>query len=119
MSFIKYQHIEKLGHQEVADILEGTVTIYPKLDGTNASVWMDLSSTPEIQAGSRNRHLEPGKDNAGFLAWAREHEGLKKFLTANPHLRLYGEWLVPHSLKTYREDAKINFACLLRKIEPR
>jgi ATP-dependent RNA circularization protein (DNA/RNA ligase family) len=27
------------------------------------------------------------------------------FFKANPSLRLYGEWLIPHTLKTYRGDA--------------
>lgn len=31
------------------------------------------------------------------------------FFAAHPDLRLYGEWLVPHSLKTYRSDAWRNF----------
>lgn len=101
MSFIKYHHVEKLEHPAVHDILEGTVSVYPKLDGTNASIWYN----GEVQAGSRNRHLEPDKDNAGFLRWARENEAVNSFFAEHPELRLHGEWLVPHSLKTYREDA--------------
>lgn len=31
--------------------------------------------------------------------------GLSGFFKENSKLRLFGEWLVPHSLKTYREDA--------------
>ncbi len=27
-----------------------------------------------------------------------------RFFAANPHWTLYGEWLVPHTLKTYRQD---------------
>lgn len=33
-----------------------------------------------------------------------EDEKIKLFLTEHPDLRLFGEWLVPHSLKTYREE---------------
>ena len=106
MGIIKYMHVEKLGHRNVRDICEGLVTVYPKLDGTNASVWWDEG---EIQAGSRNRQLTLEQDNAGFLAWCREHEGLKEFLGVNAECgydyRLYGEWLVPHTLRTYREEA--------------
>jgi hypothetical protein len=32
-----------------------------------------------------------------------------QFLIANPNLRLYGEWLVPHTLKTYIDAAWRNF----------
>jgi len=102
MSIIKYMHVEKLGHRNVRDICEGLVTVYPKLDGTNASVWWDEG---DIQAGSRNRQLDLEKDNAGFLAWCREQDGLKRFLASNPDHRLYGEWLVPHTMRTYREEA--------------
>lgn len=103
MSFVKYHHLEKLGHEEVADILEGTVTVYPKLDGTNASVWRTGHG---VQAGSRNRHLLPdGNDNQGFRTWVQKQEGLSEFLFEHPEHRLYGEWLVPHTLKTYRDEA--------------
>ncbi len=102
--FVKYPHVEKLGHPDVATILEGTVSVYPKLDGTNASIWLD--EIGDLQAGSRNRQLTLKNDNAGFLAWVREHEErYGGFLQEHPGLRLYGEWLVPHTLKSYREDA--------------
>ena len=100
--FKKYQHLERFGTDEVANIELGECYVFPKLDGTNASVWL---SDGELQAGSRNRHLSLDKDNAGFLAWASEQANLKSYLLENPTHRLYGEWLVPHSLKTYRQDA--------------
>jgi hypothetical protein len=34
-----------------------------------------------------------------------KQESIKKFLNSHPTLRLYGEWLVPHTFKGYREDA--------------
>jgi len=103
MNFIKYQHIERIGTAETEGLLEGKCYIFPKLDGTNASVWDD----PEkgIQTGSRNRHLSPESDNAGFCNYIYNDPRFPAFFYKNPTLRLYGEWLVPHSLKTYREDA--------------
>ncbi len=101
--FVKYMHVERFGTDEVQGIELGNCHIFPKIDGTNASVW--LGADGQVNAGSRNRHLSLGADNAGFLAWAIQNEAIKSFLTANPHLRLYGEWLVPHSLNTYREEA--------------
>ena len=103
MSFIKYQHLERFGTAEVLNIEFGDCYIFPKIDGTNASVWLDENGT--IQAGSRNRHLTLENDNAGFYDWVLKQENIKNFLEQNPGLRLYGEWLVPHSLKTYRENA--------------
>ena len=100
--FKEYQHLERFGTTEVAQIELGECYIFPKIDGTNASVWL---LNGELQAGSRTRHLTLEKDNAGFLAWAKEQTNLIEYLKENPLLRLYGEWLVPHSLKTYRESA--------------
>lgn len=103
MDFKKYTHIERLGTTEVLGISLGTSYIFPKLDGTNSSVWLDEKG--EIQAGSRNRHLTLEKDNAGFYAWVKEQENIIQYLKENPTHRLYGEWLVPHSLKTYNKEA--------------
>jgi len=103
MEFTKYMHLERLGTSEVEGIEDGLTYVFPKLDGTNGSVWIDDEG--QINAGSRNRHLSIGADNAGFLAWAVEQSNLKQYLKHNPSHILYGEWLVPHSLKTYRDDA--------------
>lgn len=62
-----------------------------------------------MQAGSRNRQLSLENDNAGFYNWAIQQENIIKFFEKFPDVRLYGEWLVPHSLKTYRDDAWRNF----------
>jgi hypothetical protein len=107
MEFKKYQHLERFGTTEVQNIELGKTYIFPKIDGTNASVW--LNDKGEIQAGSRKRHLTLESDNAGFYAWVKEQSNLLEYLKENPTHRLYGEWLVPHSLKTYKEDAWRNF----------
>jgi hypothetical protein len=101
--FERYPHLVRLDDPLVDGILVGTVEIYPKLDGTNASVWMDADG--RIRAASRNRELTLEHDNFGFLAWASKSEVLQEVLRTHEGLRLYGEWLVPHTLKTYREDA--------------
>lgn len=103
MEFRKYQHIERFGTDEVADINFGECYIFPKIDGTNASVWIDDDGV--IHAGSRNRELSLDNDNAGFMAAVVDDKNIAAFLMSYPHLRLYGEWLVPHSLKTYRDEA--------------
>ena len=102
MPFKKYQHLERFGTTEVSQIELGTCYVFPKIDGTNASLWLENG---EIQAGSRNRHLTLDKDNAGFLEWALKQNNIKEYLLKNPTHTLYGEWLVPHSLKTYKENA--------------
>lgn len=115
--FRKFDHVERVAHSDVADLTCGTVHVFPKLDGTNASVWASVlpSDGPEcpigveVQCGSRNRILSADADNAGFHAWVHSDDAralaLRMFVLQNPHLIVYGEWLVPHSLKTYADDA--------------
>jgi hypothetical protein len=100
--FRKYQHLERFGTTEVEQIELGECFIFPKIDGTNASVWI---TNGELQAGSRTRKLSLESDNAGFYGWVLKQDNLLNYLIENPTHRLYGEWLVPHSLKTYKESA--------------
>ena len=101
MSFIKYQHLERYGNTEVEGIEVGTCYVFPKLDGTNGSVWYDNG----IKAGSRNRELTLDNDNAGFLNAMAFDDAVWNVIRDNPDFILYGEWLVPHTLKTYNDDA--------------
>lgn len=103
MEFRKYQHVERFGTSEVENIEIGTCYVFPKIDGTNSSVW--LGDDGMIHAGSRNRELTFEKDNAGFYAAISKDERVMAYLQEHPTHRLFGEWLVPHSLKTYRDDA--------------
>lgn len=66
MNFVRYQHIERFGADEVENIELGICHVFPKIDGTNGSVW--LGDDGKIQAGSRNRILSLDDDNAGFYA---------------------------------------------------
>lgn len=111
MSFIKYMHIERLGTEATEGILDGQVWIYPKIDGTNASIWFqdDGDAGWRIASGSRNRELSIESDNAGFASWVFTRPNLIDFFDNHPSFYLYGEWLVPHSLKTYREGAWRDF----------
>lgn len=103
MEFKKYQHIERLGTTEVNGITVGECCVFPKIDGTNSSVWLD--SEGDLQAGSRKRHLTLDFDNAGFFKAIKDDERIKAYLKENPTHTLYGEFLVPHSLKTYTQNA--------------
>lgn len=102
-SAIKYMHVERLFTDEVEDLLVGYVYIFPKIDGTNGVVWYDRSND-EIKAGSRNRELSIESDNAGFCSHIIKQNNIKSYFEKYPNRILYGEWLVPHTLKTYRED---------------
>jgi hypothetical protein len=104
MEFKKYQHLERLGTQEVQGIEKGRCYIFPKIDGTNSSIWLDNDGIT-IKAGSRNRELSLEDDNAGFYRWVLEQSVFAEYFKEFPDDILYGEWLVPHTLRTYNEDA--------------
>lgn len=101
--FREYMHVERFGNDEVQGIELGECHVFPKLDGTNASVWVDEKYN--IRAGSRKREITPDNDNAGFAKFALNDARIIGFLSEYPGFRLYGEWLVPHTLKTYNKDA--------------
>ena len=106
-NFRKYDHLERLGHRNVQGITYGLVHIFPKLDGTNASVWYDRDDMV-VKCGSRRRVITPDDDNAGFAAWVNSDdekaEKLRWMASAFPELIFYGEWLVPHTIRTYRQE---------------
>lgn len=99
--FKKYIHIERLGKPEVEGIEVGVTYIFPKIDGTNASVWFDNG----LKTGSRTKEITPENDNAGFAKFVQSSAKLNQFFKEFPDVYLYGEWLVPHSLKTYKDTA--------------
>jgi hypothetical protein len=105
--FRKYQHLERFGTEEVLNIEIGTCYAFPKLDGTNASIWLEDNN--QLKFGSRNRELSLEKDNAGFMRDNLSNQKIIDYLNAHPTHTLYGEWLVPHSVQTYKKEAWRNF----------
>lgn len=109
MEFKKYQHIEKIGNLEVEGILDGTVYLFYKIDGTNSQVFLKNDGT--LGFGSRNREVTPDADNAKFAATFMdeahkvEYNHVLRLLRDYPNYIIYGEWLVPHTLKTYSVDS--------------
>lgn len=106
MEFKKYQHLERIGTSATQGIENGMCYIFPKIDGTNSQLWYDNN---QLQAGSRNRQLDADNDNAGFYRWALQQDKFELLFGIYPNIRLYGEWLVPHTLKTYQTNAWNNF----------
>lgn len=106
MEFLRYPSLSKIGNVEVENIEVGTCHIMPKIDGTNASMWYEFAGN-RFCFGSRNRELSLDNDNAGFMNHMISQGGeyYYHYLFNNPNHILYGEWLVPHSLKDYRDDA--------------
>lgn len=106
MTFKEYNKIHALHKEECEGILEGKCYIQEKVDGANASIWL---SEDGIHCGSRTRDLTlAGDDFNGFVTYVNNHEGIKRFFDHNPNLRLYGEWLVRHTIG-YNETAYKHF----------
>lgn len=103
-TFKKYPKIHRLGKEEVEGILDGVCHIEEKLDGANASIWIDKRG--ELTCGSRNRELSEGFN--GFVDYVQSNTNIKKLLSDHPNYRLYGEWLVRHTI-SYDETAYSKF----------
>ena len=91
---IKFLHVTRL--DDVADILacQWPKYVFPKLDGTNGTVWADEDGT--VHAGSRNRELTIEDDNAGFCKHVLESdvmEPVRLFCVDHPDFFVCGEWL--------------------------
>jgi hypothetical protein len=67
--------------------LSREVYITEKIDGTNASVFIDDDGN--ITAGSRTRWITPEDDNYGFAAWVRDNADELRELGPGHH---FGEW---------------------------
>lgn len=104
--FRTYEKIHRLGKEETDGILDAPVHVQEKIDGANLQVWMEDGV---IHVGSRNNDVTERPDGFnGAVAYIQNHEGIKKLLTENPDLRLYGEWLVRHTIH-YKETAYNKF----------
>lgn len=100
--FEKYIHLERLGHPATDGILEGMCYVFEKMDGTNGSIWLEDG---QIKAGSRNRELSDSQDNHNFYKYVKTDANLVKFLSEFPGGTIvYGEWMVPHTIKDYPSD---------------
>lgn len=106
-NYRSYMHIEKLGTTDTDGILTGTCYISYKIDGTNSSVWLKDDGT--LGFGSRNRELSLDADNANFMKLMSQNPNIREelliYLTKFPTRTVYGEWLVPHTIKRYKADA--------------
>jgi len=104
MTFKKYPKVHRLGKEEVEGILLGDVHVQEKIDGANTSIW--LKKNGEIACGSRSRELDEGFN--GFVDYAKSHKGINSLLRVHPGWRLYGEWLVRHTI-SYNETSYRQF----------
>lgn len=102
--FHSYGKIHRLGKEETEGILTGTCYVQEKVDGANTSIWLHDGV---LCMGSRSKQLVGDTFN-GFVPYVQNHEGINNLLASHPEYRLYGEWLVKHTIQ-YKETAYIKF----------
>ena len=100
----KYQHVERYDEDnvEVQGLLDGKVYLQPKIDGSNASVWM---KDGVLHFGKRSQEMGEGDDNRGVKAKYQNDARYLEFFNQHPDVILYGEWLVKHTISAYLADA--------------
>lgn len=111
--FVKYPKVKRLGDEDTDGILLGTVHVQEKIDGANASIWLDGDV---LRCGSRTQDVSDKGFN-GLVDFVRAHKGIVEYLAANPRHRLYGEWLVRHTI-AYNETAYKQFYLFDILVEP-
>jgi len=90
-----------VGHIDSDDcegLIAGKCYIFPKMDGGNASVYVEDGG---IRCATRN---QPVDSNNPIYKHVISQKGIVDLLTDHPEVRLYGEWMVPHTVKTYTND---------------
>lgn len=98
----KYMHVERLGNSETNGILNGKVYVFSKIDGTSGRV---AKENGELIFGSRSRILDTS-DNQGFKATLLTfYKDKLNAIFDKYNIVLYGEFLKPHTIRYYKEDA--------------
>ncbi len=106
LTFRAYEKVHRLGKDEVDGILEGTVHVEEKIDGANVSIWLDGR---DMRLASRNREIVDGFNGFVDYIFANlQGDAIHKLLVEYPDHRLYGEWLVPHTMQ-YNPEAYKQF----------
>ncbi len=93
MDFKKYNKIYRIGTEETEGILGGICHIQEKVDGANTQIWFQEGF---IRVGTRSHQITEGFN--GFVDYVMTNEPIKKLLADHPDYRLYGEWLVRHTI---------------------
>jgi hypothetical protein len=100
--FKAYPKIHRLGKEETDGITDTPYTVQEKVDGANISIWLDDGI---VKCGTRTRELPKAESFNGFQECVNANHLIKEFLeSADSGLRLYGEWLVKHTI-TYPDEA--------------
>lgn len=105
--FKSYDKVERWDHtDEVDGLLNGICYIQEKIDGANSSSWLDndfigvAKRSCQIASGplEYDSNYEIADAFKGLSLHILKHSGIRSFFKTYPHLRLYHEWLVRHTI---------------------
>lgn len=85
------------------------IIVEEKLDGANAS-FQYIPEEDRVAAFSHNYELDSSNDLRGFYGWVQSLDKKKIKETLGSGLKLFGEWLVPHTV-VYPEECCNKFYC--------
>ena len=106
----KYRDIEHFKDEMLYDFTPGDdIVIQEKIDGSNASFIYDEASD-SIVAFSRNYMLDRENTLRGFWEWTQELDKSLLKSVIGTKLKVFGEWLVKHTV-AYPEECYSRFYC--------
>lgn len=95
-----YDKVSRIEKEECEDLTKGRVHIFEKIDGANASIWMNTEG--DLCASSRNKQVLCGDKVLdtfrGFVDHVLNKPTYRALLETRPTWRIFGEWLVKHTI---------------------
>ena len=118
-NYKSFHHVLKVDKPDVDGVLNGTLDVFPKIDGSNGEMF---ARDGEVHYGSRKREVTCEDDNANFASYMsnsanEEVASLRQYCLDHSNYIVYGEWLggvdgmkFTGSLKGYLEGGFVVFA---------
>ena len=105
-----YMDIQNMNYEIGVKFHEGDdIIIQEKVDGANASFQYN-SDEDCLDSFSRNLPLSPKNDLRGFYQWVQNLDKNKVREVLGDNLRMFGEWLIPHTVP-YPEERYNTLYC--------
>lgn len=99
MNHKKFMDIERIKEVNVGGFEKGdSIIIQEKIDGANAAIRYDCENDCVVSQ-SRKNILSNGKNLRGMYEWSQTIDKDKVREILGDNLVLFGEWLVPHTVK--------------------
>lgn len=95
--------IRSINSHAAKNILNGDIYIFPKLDGLEGSCF--VSDDGNLKCASAKKELSTEKDMQGFYHVMLSTPEIYDYLEAHPDHILYGIWLIPQNILTYKDSA--------------